>query len=82
MAHRIGFLNDVVPAGTIDDAVDAIVDQIRQTGTRATKTSTRLITRAARSEMLEDAGAVEASLWWDQFETAERERRVDAFLAA
>ncbi len=78
-AHRIGLVNRVVPAGELDDEVAGLVDAIQSTGRRAVKNSKRAINYSADAPDLESAHAHEAEVWWEQFDTAERERLVDEF---
>lgn len=79
-AHRIGLVNDVVAPDELDDAVAEVVAAIQTTGRRAVKNSKRAMNEAAGSTDLTAAREREAELWWEQFATGERRRRVDEFL--
>jgi len=78
-AHRIGLVNRVVPYDDLDVEVDGIVDAILDTGRLAVKNSKRTINFGAEAKDLETAREFEAEVWWDQFDTEERERLVDEF---
>ena len=78
-AHRIGLINRVVPTEDLDTEVTAIVDAILNTGRLAVKNSKRAFNHAAAATDLECARAFEAEVWWEQFDTAEREQLVAEF---
>lgn len=80
-ARDIGFVNRVVPREELDSTVDDIVDAIQNTGRQAVKNSKRAINASANAPDLETAQEREAELWWEQFDTEERERLVDEFNA-
>ncbi|MFB6148407.1 MAG: enoyl-CoA hydratase/isomerase family protein [Halobacteriales archaeon] len=78
-AHRIGLVNDIHPAGTLDDAVAEVVAAIQDTGRMAVKNSKRALNHSATVSDRDTAREREAELWWEQFATEERRRLVDAF---
>lgn len=79
-AHRIGLVNDVVAPDELDGAVDSVVNAIQDTGRMAVKTSKQAINNSMESPDLATAREQEADLWWEQFTTEERRRRVDEFV--
>lgn len=79
-AHRIGLVNDVVPADELDGRVDDLVTAIQRTGRGAVKNAKRAINEAVAAPDPETAREREADRWWAQFATEERRERVDAFL--
>lgn len=79
-AHRIGLVNRVVPYEELDAEVDRIVDAIQNTGRLAVKNSKRALNYAAEAPDLETAREFEAEVWWEQFDTDERERLVEEFI--
>jgi enoyl-CoA hydratase/carnithine racemase len=79
-AHRIGLINRMVDdADALDEEVQGIVDAIQDTGRQAVKNSKRALNQAANASSLEEAREFERELWWEQFDTDERERLVDEF---
>ncbi|MFB6108066.1 MAG: enoyl-CoA hydratase/isomerase family protein [Haloplanus sp.] len=79
-AHRIGLVNRVVEDGdALDAEVQEIVDAIQNTGREAVKNSKRALNQAANAPDLETAREFERDLWWEQFDSEERERLVAEF---
>jgi enoyl-CoA hydratase/carnithine racemase len=78
-AHRIGLINQLVEPEALDGAVAELVSNIKATGTEAVKRSKRAMNAAAGSANIEEARETEAELWWEQFATDERRRRVEEF---
>ena len=80
-AHRIGLVNRLTEDfEELDEIVDRIVTGIQNTGRQAVKNSKRSINRAADLCDPETAREHEANLWWDQFQSEERQRLVDDFI--
>lgn len=78
-AHRIGLVNDVHPAGDLDESVAEVVAAIQDTGRMAVKNSKRALNHSATTADRQAAREREADLWWEQFATEERRRLVDEF---
>lgn len=78
-AHRIGLVNDVVQRADLDSTVGDIVAAIQETGSGAVKNSKKAINDAVDAPDLEAARECEREIWWEQFATDERRRRVDEF---
>ena len=79
-AREIGLLTDVVAAGSLDERVAERVASIGDVGTGARERVKRAINAAVAAPDPAAAREREASLWWEQFESAERRERVEAFL--
>ncbi|MFB6281489.1 MAG: enoyl-CoA hydratase/isomerase family protein [Haloferacaceae archaeon] len=79
-ARDAGLINRMVAdAGALDEAVAEVVGAVQDTGTGAVKRSKEVINFAADAPDAATAREFEAEVWWDQFATEERRRRVDEF---
>lgn len=78
-AERAGLLTDVVSRPELDDRVADLVAAIASSGHGAVKASKRALNASVEAPDPEQAAEREATLWWEQFATDERERLVAAF---
>lgn len=79
-AAEIGLINHVVEDEELDSKVADISEDIRNTGKMAVKNSKLAMHASAEAKNIDEARRVEAEIWWDQFDTTERENLVDEFL--
>ena len=79
-AREAGLLTDVVPAESLDERVAELVASMADVGTEARERAKRAINAAVAAPDPATAREREASLWWEQFESAERRERVASFL--
>lgn len=78
-AEAIGLVNHAVSREQLDETVADIVGAIQGTGRHAVKNSKRALNHATTATSAADHREFEADVWWEQFTTDERERRVDEF---
>ncbi|MES3517239.1 MAG: enoyl-CoA hydratase/isomerase family protein [Natronomonas sp.] len=79
-AESIGLVNHAVAdESALDETVEEIVTGIKDTGTKAVKNSKKAINQAAQAATMEEAREYEADLWWEQFDTDERQDLVAEF---
>lgn len=79
-AREIGLLTDVVEADSLDQRVAELVAAMGEAGQAAIERSKRSINAAVAAPDPGTAREREASLWWEQFASAERRERVGEFL--
>ncbi len=78
-AEQIGLVNHTVSRDVLDETVDDIVEAIQNTGRGAVKNSKRALNHATDATSAVENREFESTVWWEQFATEERKRRVDEF---
>ena len=79
-AAEIGLIDRVVDRETLDAEVDSVVSSIQQGGSSAVKRAKTLVNEVSDATTMAEVEEVAPDLWWEQFDSAERERLVDEFL--
>lgn len=79
-AEAVGLVTDVVEPAALDDRIEELVASMSEVGPEALQRSKQAINAAASAPDPKTAREREASLWWEQFRSDERQERVKKFL--
>lgn len=79
-AADIGLIDRVVDRDELDAEVDEVVSSIQQGGSGAVKRAKSLVNEVSDATTMAEVRDVAPDLWWEQFDSKERERLVDEFL--